>query len=135
MAEPPKVEKAPKVKPEKAAKPAPPPKPEPKPQPAQPPPAPAAAKAPEATKEEKAKPAKDDKWQKQADHFAAVKEDLLAVVNNPDATTEEVADANEAIAAMDKNLARLKEKHDAAPTPPVEPATPATPPSGAPPAT
>ena len=64
-----------------------------------------------------AQPQKGHQWAKQAQHFADVKAECQTIVADPNSTPEEVAEANETIAAMDKNLQRLADKHGVTPTP------------------
>lgn len=59
---------------------------------------------------------KTDHWQKQADHFKEARDAAAAVAADPNSTPEEVAEANETVAAMDKNLARLLSKYNVSPT-------------------
>jgi archaellum component FlaG (FlaF/FlaG flagellin family) len=64
-----------------------------------------------------AQPTKGHQWQKQADHFQNVINDMNEIVNDPTSTPEEIAEASETIVAMEKNLERLAEKHGVTPTP------------------
>lgn len=59
---------------------------------------------------------KVDPRQKQADHFAALRAEMQAVVDDPDSTPEEVAEANKTIENMNDNLKRLADRYTVTPT-------------------
>jgi len=63
-----------------------------------------------------AAPTKGKQWQKQADHFQEIIEDMNEVIADGTSTPEEVAEAEETIAAMENNLKRLAEKHGVTPS-------------------
>lgn len=54
--------------------------------------------------------------QKQANHFQAVLNDALAIANDPASTPEQVTEANDCKAAMEKLLQNLKDKYNVVPT-------------------
>jgi hypothetical protein len=55
------------------------------------------------------------RWQMQADHFAAMIVDMQEVLDDPDATPEEKAEATKTMENMKDNLARLNDKHGVQP--------------------
>jgi F0F1-type ATP synthase delta subunit len=57
------------------------------------------------------KPVKVDHWQKQANHFQKILDDMSAVVADPATTPEDLAEAQQTIIDMTANLARLVDKH------------------------
>jgi hypothetical protein len=63
---------------------------------------------------------KGHQWQKQADHFNAVLNDMQSIVDDPTSVPQEVAEAQQTIQDMTVNLARLKTVRGV--TPQAEPA-------------
>ena len=63
-----------------------------------------------------AKPTAGHQWQKQANHFQAIIVECDATIADPASTPEEVADATQTKADMEKNLARLLSKYGVSPT-------------------
>ena len=62
-----------------------------------------------------AKPDKGHQWQKQADHFQEIINNMQAVLSDPNATQEDKDEANQTIADMQKNLQRLQTKYGVSP--------------------
>lgn len=61
-----------------------------------------------------AKP-KKNQWQKQADHFQEILDDMNKVVADPATTPDDLAEAQQTIIDMTANLARLLAKHGVSP--------------------
>lgn len=62
-----------------------------------------------------AAPTKGKHWQKQADHFQSVINDMEDTRADANSTPEEIAEAEQTITDMQANLARLSEKHGVTP--------------------
>ena len=58
---------------------------------------------------------KGGQWQRQANHFQEIIDDMTAVVADPVTTPEELAEAQQTISDMTANLARLAAKHGVTP--------------------